>query len=78
MIPNLAISLLSSYPMASNEPPYDDDGVMPINKSPSDLGVVLRLRHRTESLLKQIHRVALDEAEQFLRAMLGRNKKTGP
>ena len=64
--------------MDSNEPPYDDDGVMPINKSPSDLGVVLRLRHRTESLLKHVHRVALDEAEQSLRAMLGRNKKTGP
>jgi hypothetical protein len=64
--------------MDSNEPPYDDDGVMPINKSPSDLGVVLRLRHRTESLLKQIHRVAFDEAEQSLRAMLGPKKKTGP
>ena len=64
--------------MDSNEPPYDDDGLMPINKSPSDLGVVLRLRHRTESLLKQIHRVALDEAEQSLRAMLGPKKKTGP
>jgi len=64
--------------MESNEPPYDDDGIMPINKSPSDLGVVLRLRHRTESLLKQIHRVAFDEAEQSLRAMLGPKKKTGP
>jgi hypothetical protein len=64
--------------MDSNEPPYDDDGLMPINKSPSDLGVVLRLRHRTESLLKQIHRVAFDEAEQSLRAMLGPKKKTGP
>ena len=64
--------------MDSNEPPYDDDGVMPINKSPSDLGVVLRLRHRTESLLKQIHGVAFDEAEQSLRAMLGPKKKTGP
>ena len=59
-----------------DEPPYDDDGVT-INKSPSDLSVVLRVRHRTESLMEQIHRVALDEAEQFLRAMLGRNKKTG-
>ena len=65
--------------MDSNEPPYDDDdGVMPINKSSSDLGVVLRLRHRTETLMKQIHRVALDEAERSLRAMLGPNKKTGP
>jgi hypothetical protein len=64
--------------MDSNEPPYDDDGVMPINNSPSDLSVVLRLRHRTETLMEQIHRVALDEAEQFLRAVLGRNKKTGP
>ena len=64
--------------MDSNEPPYDDDGVMPINKSLPDLGVVLRLTHRTETLMKQIHRVALDEAEQSLRAMLGRNKKTGP
>jgi hypothetical protein len=63
--------------MDSNEPPYDDDGVMPINKSPSDLSVVRRIRHRTETLMQQIHRVALDEAEQFLRAMLGRNKKTG-
>ena len=61
-----------------DEPPYDDDGVMPINKSPSDLGVVLRVRHRTETLLKQIHRVAFDEAEQSLRAMLGPKKKTGP
>ena len=64
--------------MDSNEPPYDDDGVMPINKSPSDLSVVLRVRHRTESLMEQIHRVALDEAEQSLRAMLGPKKKTGP
>jgi len=64
--------------MDSNEPPYDDDGVMPINKSPSDLSVVLRVRHRTESLMEQIHRVALDEAERSLRAMLGPNKKTGP
>ena len=64
--------------MDSNDPPYDDDGVMPINKSPSDLSVVLRVRHRTESLMEQIHRVALDEAEQSLRAMLGPNKKTGP
>ena len=63
--------------MDSNEPPYDDDGVMPINKSLPDLGVVLRLRHRTETLKKQIHRVALDEAERSLRAMLGPNKKTG-
>ena len=60
--------------MDSNEPPYDDDGVMPINKSPSDLGVVLRLRHRTESLLKQIHRAAFDEAEQSLRSMLSKRK----
>ena len=28
--------------------------------------------------LKRIHRVARDEAEQSLRAMLGPNKKTGP
>ena len=60
-----------------DEPPYDDDGVT-INKSPSDLSVVLRVRHRTESLMEQIHRVALDEAERSLRAMLGPNKKTGP
>jgi hypothetical protein len=60
-----------------DEPPYDDDGVT-INKSPSDLSVVLRVRHRTESLMEQIHRVALDEAEQSLRAMLGPKKKTGP
>ena len=64
--------------MDSNEPPYDDDGVMPINKSPSDLGVVLRLRHRTESLLEQIHRVAFDEAEQFLRAILIPKRKDRP
>ena len=65
--------------MDSNEPPYDDDdGVMPINKSLSDLGVVLRLRHRTESLLKQIHRVALDEAEQSLRAILVPKRKDRP
>jgi hypothetical protein len=63
--------------MDSNEPPYDDDGAT-INKSPSDLSVVLRVRHRTESLMEQIHRVALDEAEQSLRAMLGPKKKTGP
>ena len=64
--------------MDQNEPPYDDDGVMPINKSPSDLSVVLRVRHRTETLMKQIHRVALDEAEQFLRAILVRKPKDRP
>ena len=61
--------------MDSNEPPYDDEGVMLINKSLPDLSVVLRLRHRTETLMKQINRVALDEAEQSLRAILVPKRK---